>query len=70
MEEIQQKEIDKINKMSHEEMARLYRNAPPGHPYFDTTLPYNKVFDKRLFGELGGMTPELSKSIGWEGESK
>lgn len=65
MEPCQKEEIDRINKMSHEEMARLYRNAPSGHPYFDSTLPYAKVFNKRFFDELGGMTPELSKYIKW-----
>lgn len=56
--------IDRINKMSHYEMAKLWRFAPSGHPYFDTTLPYFAVFKKR-FTELGGMTPEISKAIGW-----
>jgi len=57
-------EIEKINKMSQMEMARLHRFAPSGHPYFDTTLPYSEVFEKR-FKELGGFTPEISKAIGW-----
>lgn len=56
--------LETIEKMSHIEMARLYRFAPSGHPYFNTELPYVKFFMKR-FNELGGMTPEISKLIGW-----
>lgn len=56
--------IEKIQKLSHFEMAKLWRLAPSGHPYFDTTLPYYEVFEKR-FNELGGMTSEISKQIGW-----
>ena len=56
--------IDKINNMSQIELARLWRSAPAGHPYFDNSLPYFKVFEKR-FKELGGMTSEISKNLGW-----
>ncbi len=56
--------IEKINKMSQLEMARLWRNAPIGHPYFDNTKPYCKIFKER-FEKLGGMTTEISKQIGW-----
>ena len=65
MEPTEQEEIDKIKAMSHTEMCRLWRFAPSGHPYFDETLPYFKVFSHRLFTELGGFTPEISKKIGW-----
>lgn len=61
----QEKEINRINNMSQEEMAKLWRFAPPGHPYFDTAKPYFEIFEKR-FKELGGFTPEISKSIGWD----
>ena len=56
--------VDDINKMSHEEMATMWRFAPTGHPYFDSTLPFYAVFKKRYDG-FGGMTPEISKIIGW-----
>jgi len=59
-----QKTFDKINKMSQEEMATLWRYAGSGHPYFDCTLPYYEVFEAR-FKELGGMTTAISKKIGW-----
>ena len=55
---------EKINTMSHVEMASMYRFAKSGHPYFDSTLPFNKIFMKR-FNALGGFTPEISKQIGW-----
>ena len=55
--------IDTINNMSRLEMAQLWRFAPSGHPYFDTTRPYYAVFKKR-FDELGGFSPEISKAIG------
>ncbi len=56
------KTIETINQMSQMEMASLWRYAPSAHPYFDTTTPFFKVFDKR-FKELGGFTPEISKAI-------
>lgn len=55
----------KIDNMSHEELARLRRFAPSGHPVFNTDYPLYEYFEKR-FNELGGMTPEISKKIGWE----
>ena len=64
MEEMEIEEINKINQMSQTEMAKLWRFAPSGHPYFNSSLPYFKIFDKR-FKELGGFTPEISKAIGW-----
>ena len=59
-----QAEIDKINAMGHYEMCSLWRFAPPGHPYFDNTLPYHEVFKERLFKHFGGFTPEISKQLG------
>ena len=57
-------EIKKINRMTQEQMARLWRFAPMGHKYFDKSLPFHEVFEKR-FKELGGMTPSISKNLGW-----
>jgi len=53
-----------IDQMNHAEMASMWRFAPAGHPFFDNTLPLYKHFKAR-FDELGGMTTEISKSIGW-----
>ena len=62
--EIEQQTIDKINNMSHYDMCELWRFASAGHLYFDNTLPYVKIFEKRLFKHFGGFTPEISKSLG------
>lgn len=56
------KEIDAINHMSQLEMARMWRFAPSGHPWFDSTKPFYQHFKKRFFA-LGGMTPEISKRL-------
>lgn len=55
----------KIDKMAQVEMAGLWRFAPPGDPLFDATTPLASYFNNR-FQELGGMTPEISKIIGWK----
>ena len=54
----------KIDGMTHREMCVLYRFSPIGHSFFNKKNPISEYFDKK-FKELGGMTPELSKSIGW-----
>ena len=56
-------ETEKINAMSRVEMARLWRFAPSGHPWFDATLPLFDVFSAR-FKSLGGFNPQISKQIG------
>ena len=48
-----------IDSMSQEEMARMWRFAPAGHPFFDSTLPLFEHFEKRF----KGFTPEISKRI-------
>ena len=55
---------ERIDKMSHAEMAGMHRFAPSGHPVFDSTLPLYDHFKAR-FESLGGMTTEISKQIGW-----
>jgi hypothetical protein len=54
----------KIMNMCQWEMARLIRFAPAGHPYFTDGETYR--FFMKEFQEKGGMTPEISKEIGWE----
>lgn len=69
MDEVSKETIDewtkKIETMSQVEMARLRRFALSGHPVFDTRYPLYELFEKR-FKELGGMTPAISKQIGWD----
>jgi len=55
----------RIDGMGHLEMARMWRFFPSGHPVFNSQLPLFEHFQKR-FKELGGMTPAISKAIGWE----
>ncbi len=62
-EEIQEWK-DRIDKMSHADLAALYRFARPGHPVFRSGLPLYNYFNAR-FQSLGGMTPEVSRKIGW-----
>lgn len=44
--------------MSRCEMARLWRIAPLGHPYFSDPELYD-AYVRRFFGELGGFNPEV-----------
>jgi len=63
-DEVKQQEIfDTINAMSREEMCRLWRFAPAGHPYFNSLLPYHEIFNAR-FEKLGGFNSTISKKIG------
>jgi len=52
---------DRIDNMTQTGMARLWRFAPPGHPYFDTKLPLHEHFQERF----KGFTPAISKAIDW-----
>lgn len=54
----------KIDAMSQEDMARLWRFAPVGHPVFVRDSKLYDYFNDR-FQSLGGMTPEISKKLGW-----
>lgn len=52
-----------INDMTHEELCFTWRFAPIGSP-----LVQGRAGDRlreRLFEEMGGFTPEISKKIGW-----
>lgn len=57
--------IDKINAASHKELCLLERFAPGGHPVFYWKFEIFKLFDQRFF-KLGGMTPPMSKLIGFD----
>lgn len=56
-------ECKSIALMPHRDMALLWRFAPVGHKYFDSSLPYHAEFMAR-FNSLGGMTSSVSKAIG------
>jgi hypothetical protein len=55
---------EKIEAMSQMEMAKLYRFAPAGHPVFDSG---NDLYDFFIdsFKRKGGITSEISKTLGW-----
>jgi hypothetical protein len=57
-------EYDEIDKMSRIEMASLIRFATPGHKYFRNDYPLNMYFMDKWY-KIGGMSPEISKEIGW-----
>lgn len=50
-----------IDSLSQMEMASMHRYAPIGHRFFKDD-PTGEYFSK-VFGEKGGMTPSVSKSI-------
>ena len=58
-------DVERINQMPHIEMCRLWRFAPVGHPYFRCGTPESEAFELR-YKNFGGMTPEISKLLGWE----
>ena len=56
-----------IDAMSQYDMAKLWRFAPSGHPYFDSTNgDLAEYFKNKFFNEGGGFTPRISKFIGWD----
>ncbi|MDD1626884.1 MAG: hypothetical protein LUQ26_05325 [Methylococcaceae bacterium] len=63
-EEEKKQAIKEINALTHEEMARLHRFAPTGHKFFASENNLYPEFMKR-FDKLGGMTPYISKKVGW-----
>ena len=54
--------MDQVEKASHEQLARWYRFLPCGD-----SPAQKKICDRiaERFKELGGMTPELEKRIGY-----
>lgn len=53
---------EKIDNMTHSQMAAKYRFTEAGHPIF--RFPLFDYFMER-FNKLGGFTPRISKQIGW-----
>lgn len=54
-----------IENLSHYEMVVLWRFAKSGHWLFEEGSPEATVFSRR-FEKFGGITPELSKKVGYE----
>ena len=61
----EQEKIKEIENMSHLELARIWRFAPPGDEMLDMTKPYSKIIEQRLFKEFDGFIPAISKALGW-----
>jgi hypothetical protein len=55
--------LNAIDDMSQAECVRLQRFAPPGHPVF-SFKPLYEYFQAH-FKKMGGMTPQVSKFVGW-----
>ena len=53
----------KIDAMDLYDMCRIWRFG--GNEYQCTMGAIGVYFKKRLFYDLGGFTPEISKSLGW-----
>lgn len=54
---------NEIDKMSHEEMAKLWRFGDSSNRYLQGEV--GEYFRDRLFKHFGGFNPSLSKRIGW-----
>ncbi len=52
-----------IDKMSQFELCKMWRFAKTGHYLLSGEA--GKYFAQRL-KEMGGFTPEISKSLGWD----
>ena len=62
-DKLDDKIVKEINCLDRYTMCKLWRFAPMGNIYFSP--PYGEIFKKRLFEELGGFNPEISKKLGW-----
>ncbi len=59
---------ERISKMEHYEMCKLWRFHPVGEDniLLRNDLGTGQLFKDRLFGHFGGFTPQISKSLGWK----
>ena len=69
--------LDQVEKASRTQLARWYRflpspgNAAIGKKTFEKILGEEKLVMDRIcerFNKLGGMTPEISKILGWDAQ--
>lgn len=54
-----------IDSMSRYDLCKMWRFSAVGEPLLAGEC--GKYFYQALFKEKGGFTPEISKSLGWEG---
>ncbi len=57
---------DKIDDMTQIGCAKLHRFAPSGHPVFAMQNEGLHDYFRAHWTKLGGMTPAISKAIGWD----
>jgi len=62
-DELTQEIKDRIDAMSREEMARCHRFDPCGSPLHRGRAGQ---YFQLAFNRMGGMSPAISKKIGWE----
>jgi len=56
-----------IDGLSQYAMCYAHRfHKPCQDPWFDTRHPELVEYWQKRFREVGGMTPEISKHLGWE----
>lgn len=55
-----------IDRLSQLDMARLVRFSEAGHKFFDRRNVGVYEYFVKKFREKGGMTPEISKTLGWD----
>jgi hypothetical protein len=53
----------RIDELDQVGLARTHRFAPFTHPFFKAQ---NYPYFRQRFDALGGMTPQISKLIGWD----
>lgn len=61
--EVDKESKEKIDSMSHEEIASLWRHGSSDNKIFQGDS--GKYLKWRLFDYYGGFNPTLSKKIGW-----
>lgn len=57
---------NRIDVLTQLECCRLWRFSPSGHPYFRADVQELFNYFKKRMAQVGGMTPAISKRIGWE----
>lgn len=65
MTEEEQGYLDELKRLTHVDMARLWRFAPAGHHFFGGNAVATEAFMREWYA-LGGMTTKISKTIGWD----
>lgn len=58
-------QIDSMDQYQMCSLHRFHKSGDPSCPWFDTHNPTLVAYWSKRFHELGGMTPEISKALGW-----